>query len=1094
MSGARTALPTWPRARRVSRPTARGLGLLMLALSLSACSEGPLVQPNEWTEGPGYRYRDLAVRGDGAGFRPVAESGLDFVNVLSDKGIVQNRHRMNGSGVAVGDVDGDGRPDIFFAAMESQPSLYRNLGGWQFENATAAAGLTGAPNYSTGAVFADVDGDADLDLFVTALTAPNQLWLNDGAGGFSLAEAGLGSNRGSMSAAFADTDGDGDLDLYVANYKRIAARDSLSPELLLFDALTGLDGQVIPEMQDHFRIEERDGRPLRLELGEEDQYYLNRGDGTFEPAAIPGVDRDWGLGVTMQDLSGDGIPDLYVANDFESPDYFLLGDGQGGWLADSPVMGHSPNSSMSVAVADVDHDGRLDIFVPDMRSPDPMRSRFQAGTAAPADTAGTLQYMQNALYLGGQRAVLAGDEPSRMGFADAAWAWGVAATEWSWSGIFLDVDLDGWDDLLVSTGHSFDVQDVDAQAREREAIRGVRSVDGFRRLLLDYPRLDLPNGAYRNVGGERFEAVAEGWGMGAEADITHGMALGDFDGDGDLDLVTSRLNKPAGLFENRSSAPRIAIRLAPTGDVVPGQGVTVCVANSKKEMVVGGQYLSGSEPLLVFAAPSDSFLISLVSSGRHRYIPAQSNRVYELSSLAWPENGAPKKQPPPTPVGIEIAPARSARGALAGEAASHPLIPRPLNPGRPIATGDLNGDGQDELLLGGMITEAATVRGANYPLAISPVRWSDAAIAKGRVYATVMGAAGSVRIQVMEPGLLAQDLKLPLTGSAQLAVDDLDGDGRLDAFVGARGARGRYPESESSLLLRGAADGLHMGTPIEAGMVTGATFSDIDGDGDPDLAVSTDWGPVRLFINTDGVLSEQTQAWGLGDTAGLWQDIASGDVDGDGRQDLVASNWGWNSRYGRIGAPDHTAPGLRLYYDDHDGDGIPDPVEAEYRADLQAWSPVADFNTLRSAVPVLGRRVSTWHAYSEASVQKLFGQRTAVHEVTTLATTVFLNRGGHFEAVPLPAGAQRSPGQGVVLEDLDDDGRADIYLSQNVFDFNLGGTARQDAGTGLMVSWSEAGWDYQSLGLFGDQDDIVVWRGSPVVSLRDGSVYRIQFE
>lgn len=1063
----------------------------LLAISLTACADGPVAQPTDWTEGPGYRLRALAVRGDGAGFRAVAESGLDFVNVLTDEGIVQNRHRMNGSGVAVGDVDGDGRPDVFFAAMESRPSLYRNLGSWQFENITEPAGLTGVPNYSTGAVFADVDGDADLDLFVTALTAPNQLWLNDGAGAFALADAGLASNRGSMSAAFADTDGDGDLDLYVTNYKRIAARDSLSPERLLFDALVGPDGQVIPEMRDHYRIEERDGRPLRLELGEEDQYYLNRGDGTFEPAPIPGVGRDWGLGVRLQDLSGDGIPDLYVANDFESPDYFLLGDGQGGWLPGTPVVGHTPNSSMSVAAADLDHDGAMDIFVPDMRSPHPLRSRFQAGTAAPPEPGSVPQYMQNALYLGtphSNSAVL----PS---FSDVAWAWGVAATEWSWSGIFLDVDLDGWDDLLVSTGHSYDVQDVDAQAREREAIRRVRSVDGFRRLILDYPTLELPNGAYRNVGGTRFETVEDGWGIGAEADITHGMALGDFDGDGDLDLVTNRLNQPAGLFENTSGEPRIAIRMVEGSAAAPGSGIRVSGGKPRQEAVVGSQYLSGSESLLVLAAPSDSIQVSFVGrDNRWGHIMARPNRLYEISDIPLGEDIGhvdPAFAKPPG-VSVELVQAQPAPDRTGGPVNErHPLIPRPLDSGRPLATGDLDDDGQDELLVGGTFTEPATVHGADYALPLSPVNWSDAAIADGKIIATVAGPSGSVRLQVMDSGGISQDLALNQTRPVSLATADVDGDGHVDAFLGARGAAGRYPETEPSTLFLGSPRGFTAGPSFDAGMVTGAAFGDVDGDGDPDLAVATDWGPVRLFINTNGTLAEQTDAWGLTQATGLWQDVAWGDVDGDGRQDLVATNWGWNSRYGRIGAADNPGRTLRLFYSDHDGDGRPDPVEAEYRPDLEAWSPITDFNTLRSALPLLARRISTWHAYAEASIEKLFGTQTAIHEVSTLATTVFFNRGDRFEAVSLPEVVQRTPGQGVVVAGAASDRPAEIFLAQNVYDFNLAGTARQDAGSGLVLSWTDGQWTVRMLELHGDQDHVVLWRGSPVVGLRDGSVFRI---
>jgi hypothetical protein len=407
-----------------------------------------------------------------------------------------------------------------------------------------------------------------------------------------------------------------------------------------------------------------------------------------------------------------------------------------------------------------------------------------------------------------------------------------------------------------------------------------------------------------------------------------------------------------------------------------------------------------------------------------------------------------------------------------------------------LATGDLNGDGQDELVIGGRFTEPAAVRGLDYPLPLSPVTWSDAAIADGRVLATVTGPSGSIRLQVLEPDRVVQDIPLSQTRAPSLAIADVDGDGTQDVFLGARGVADRYPEAESSSLLLGSTDGMVPTASIDAGMVTGAQFADVDGDGDPDLAVATDWGTIRLFINTDGTLAEQTDIWGLSEWSGLWQDIAWGDIDGDGRQDLIASNWGWNSRYGRIGTPDSRDLRLRLYYDDHDGDGRPDPVEAEYRPDLEAWSPITDFNALRSALPTLARRVSTWHAYAEASIEKLFGPQSDIKEVNTLATTVFFNRGDRFEAVPLPEIAQRSPGQGVVVTDVNRIGQ-DIVLAQNVYDFNLAGTARQDSGTGLRLTLIDGEWTYRSLGVTGDQDDVVIWRGTPVISLRDGSVFRV---
>lgn len=1100
-------------------------GILLIA----GCSDLPLSQPTEWTEADGYRFRELAVARGDAGFEAVTDSGVEFVNHLSDAGIVENRHRMNGSGVAAGDVNGDGLPDLFFAAVEAQPRLYLNRGAWRFEEFTAQSGLVDLPGFTTGVVLADVDGDADLDLFVTSLTSPNALYLNDGSGQFAAAEAGLSSNRGSTSVAVADTDSDGDLDLYVANYKRIAARDSLSPERLVFDNLVGPDGSVVPEMRAHFRVEERDGRPLRLELGEPDQYYLNRGDGTFESIDVPGVQADWGLGARLQDMTGDGVPDLYVANDFESPDYFLEGDGRGGWSAEGVSLDHTPNSSMSVAVADVDHDGFADVFVPDMLSPDPMRSRYEAGTAAPPDPDTDLrpQYMQNALFAG-----LGGGD-----FAEVSWSRGVAATEWSWTALFTDVDLDGWDDLLISTGHTFDVQDVDAQAREREAIRRVRSVDAFRALILDYPRLPLPNVAYRNIGGTRFEATEEGWGIGSSPDITHGMALADLDGDGDLDLVANRENQPAGIFRNSGEAPRIAIRFALDGPNPYGIGARVTLGGRTQEMIAGGHYLSSSEPLLVFAALSDSVEVDVDLRGQTRRFTAYPNRLYEVQSLEGeagasgspdapggsgaaagatggtgpatrPSAGASDEASPGARPSASGPNAATRPGAAAEQGARpieivpaggtsilddrSPLVHRPLRHGPPLATGSQSGAAGSEagpLLIGGLTSRAAILLEGGAQLPITPVRWISAAVAGDLMVGVVEGTAGTTRLQSFRNGQALQDLALPINaGSVTLA--DLDGDGWTDAFVGARTAE-FYPNAAPSLLLRGHAGGFETWSTLDAGLATGAAFGDADGDGDFDLAVASEWGPVRVFINDGGTLTNATESWGLAQTTGLWQDVDWGDLNGDGRLDLLAGNWGWNSRYGRVGAADYRGRGLRLYPDDHDGDGRPDPVEAEYRDDINGWSPMTDFATLRRALPILSRRVSSWRAYAGSTVEDLLGPQNSWMEVSTLATTAFLNQGDRFQAQALPDVVQWSLAEAVYLADVDGDGRAEALIAQNEFDIRPHATMRQDAGRGIFLQQEEGGWSVQSLGLPGDQEDAVFWRGSAVISLRDGSVHRI---
>ncbi len=1088
------------------------------------------VQPSNWESGDGYRSRALAVAGRGTGFVEV-RPGIEFQNMLSDAAIVENRHRMNGSGVAVGDVNGDGNPDIVFAAMESPARLFLNYGNWEFVDATVQAGLGNMPRWSTGVVFADVDGDGDLDLFVTAQTDTNRLYLNDGTGHFEESPgAGLGSVRGSMTAAFADTDGDGDLDLYVANYKRIALRDSLSPDRLLFDSITGPDGAVLPELTDHLRVRQSGTRQMRLELGEEDQYYLNGGGGRFHAAPIPGVDRDWGMTARLQDVSGDGIPDLYVANDFESPDYFLLGDGTGGWKDGAQGLAHTSNSSMSVDVADVNRDGVMDIFVPDMLSDDPFRSRIEVGTAAPLTLeAGDLdtrpQYMQNTLHLG------RGDGS----FAEVAWAYGVAASEWSWSGVFLDVDLDGWEDLLVSTGHSFDVQDGDAQVREREAIRRVRSVREFRALITEYPRLPLRNRAFRNEGGDGFAAVEQAWGFGSEVDITHGLALGDFDGDGDLDVVTNRLNQPAGLFKNESRAPRIAVRLRGSDGNTHGIGALVTIEGGgitqTREMVAGGLYLSGSETMLSFAALSDTMRVTVAwRSGRSQVIlQARPNRLYEVREIDSPVVGslqedkqAMETDPSPMlsaePLGVGQ---RRDAGFQGRQLQS--LVPHGLSrEGPPVAVGDLSNDGSEYVVIGAYRGTSPQVfqseDGRLLPvrdlrLPVSRGDWTGVIISQGLLIAAISGYGTEDRTSWvasyrLESGAMVEVQRIVLGQAAPgpIAGGDIDGDGDDDVFVGIRFLPGRYPESAPSLILTREADRLEVSASLQLGMVTGAAFADADADGDLDLAVSTEWGTIRLLENESrGVFQDRTVEWGMANTAGMWRGIAWGDVNQDDRPDLVATNWGWNSRLGRIGSPESRGESLRLYYADFDADGSPDPMVTEYREDLDGWSPIAGLIQLRRALPQLNRRISSFHAYASSTVADLLPADSPYLEVSTLASSAWINTGGGFEKADLPASAQQTAGNAVKFMDVSGDGRSEIIIAQNFFPVDQ--MMRQDAGRGLILTYAngdgdgdgngngngigygDGDWAVHDLGVFADQRSLARWSGGLIMTADGGPAY-----
>ncbi|MGH7569770.1 MAG: CRTAC1 family protein [Gemmatimonadales bacterium] len=702
-----------------------GRRFLVLAVVVAACGR-PV--DTTWHDGDGYRWRGLDVPRSGTpGFTLLdsSQTGITFLNTVSESLLVRNRILAQGAGACLGDVDGDGLVDIFLARTEGANALYRNLGGWRFEDITERAGVAAPDRYSTGCVFADVDGNGHLDLILVALGGPNALFLNDGAGRFTERgeDAGLTSSAGSTTIAAADVDGDGDLDLYVANYKAYTTLDRISPQERAFD-------QVVRQLGPRrFEVRERYGADYRLvdreDLGgislvqraDPDFFYRNDGAGRFVREPIAGNPRfvdehgrvlaeepeDFGLAAMFADLNGDGAPDLYVANDFEDPDQFWLNDGRGHFrLAPWYAMRATSNSAMAVDVGDVDRDGRPDLFQVDMLSRDTRRLKTQIPTHTalpkrPGQGDGRPQMQRNTLQLS------RGDGT----FAEIARLAGVGASGWSWSTLFLDVDLDGWEDILIGTGHLWDQMDGDTQYRLRNRLHEI----DWRRMLYEFPPLPLPNVALRNRGDLTFEDASRAWRFDLGADVSHGMALADLDGDGDLDVVINRLGKPAAVLRNDAPAPRIAVRLRGGPPNTGGIGSRVrvvggAVPEQRREVIAGGVYLSGSEPLLTFATGKADVVTIVVDwrDGRRTAIEgARPNRLYEIEPTA----ALPASDRPPDAAQTLF---RDISDQLGGHGHVEPyfddyarqlLLPNAfsqLGPG--VAWDDVDGDGREDLIVG----------------------------------------------------------------------------------------------------------------------------------------------------------------------------------------------------------------------------------------------------------------------------------------------------------------------------------------------------------------------------------------------------------
>ena len=1037
----------------------------------------------EWSSQPGYRVASLsAVGSTNAGFTLLDPKslGIDFSNALSPQRVQLFQNLMNGSGLAAADVDGDGRVDLYFCHKQAPNQLYRNLGQGKFINITTQAGVGCTNQTSVGAGFGDLNGDGSPDLVVSGFGGPNALLLNNGKGHFTdiTIAAGIAGKSGYTSMALADVDGDGDLDLYLCNF---GVQAILRDGGVISTRMVNGQAQVTGRYANRLRL--IDG--TLFEFGEPDTLFLNDGKAHFTPVpweqAFTSADGkpmsppwDFGLAVQIRDANGDGFPDIYVCNDFQTPDRLWFGDGKGHFReASARALRNMSYASMGVDFADLDRDGRYDFLTVEMLSenlPQHLRTSSPIGPVhrVPGQWNNREDFVRNCLYWN------RGDGT----WAEIAQFAGIAATGWSWTPLFLDVDLDGWEDLLVSNGHLHDVNNRDI-ANLTRAKQG-QNLQATKDKLLQYPPLETPKFAFRNRRDLTFQDVSSEWGFNSTR-IAHGMIAVDFDEDGDLDVILNAMDGPPLIYRNDTTAARVAVRLRGESPNRDGIGSQILIRGGpvpqQQEMIAGGQYLSHSQTQRTFAAGAGDMELEVRwrSGKRSRIQGVHANHIYEVD-----ERGA-------APAPIEASAKTHSTlfkdvsdrlGHSHTENAFDDLLLQPLLPqlysqsGPNVAWVDLDGDQHTDLFIGtgkggkpGVFLgdghgnfRRLEAGGAPLPDDLTGLTaWTGtdgrrrmlSALANyenGNGTATTSVLDWSTSNQVLaSQSLLTGNMDSP----AVIVSADMDGDGDLDLFVGARPRAERWPEGGGSRVYKNdSGTWIEEASPLfkTLGPVSDALWVPLEENQEPSLVIAEDWGGIRIFRRVKGQWEERTSGWDLTGFTGCWNSITAGDFNGDGRLDLILGNRGMNTAWQtwNSGHP-------LLFWTDLDPQSPKFLIEAAEIANKTI--PIRDRDQLAKTLPELPTRIPTHQAYSESSVTTVLGSlssRVKEKRVRWLASLILLNRGGKFEARALPREAQWSPAQGLAVADFDGDGAQDLFLAQNHFAMRPD-DARLDGGRGLLL-------------------------------------------
>ncbi|MCF6180887.1 VCBS repeat-containing protein [Lutibacter sp.] len=1008
------------------------------------------------------------------------QTGVDFTNIVTESDSLNYfkfPYIYMGGGVSIGDINNDGLQDIFFTSNQNTNKLYLNKGHLKFEDITAKANLAGNKLWNTGVTMIDINNDGFLDIYVSVsgLTQnrKNQLYINNGDLTFTeeAEKYGIADNGNSTQASFIDYDHDGDLDLYVANYPP----NKTSAPIVFYKRK--MDNPT---------------------LEESDHLYRNNGNNTFTDVTKEAGILNFGLAlsVSIGDFNQDGWPDIYVSNDFTSPDYFYINtkDGHFKEMAKESFK-HITLYGMGSDVGDYNNDGWLDMVQLDMTAAD--NRRLKANMSGMnlesfweiVNDGMHYQYMQNSLQL--NRGL---DAKGNLMFSETSRIAGISSTDWSWSALFADLDNDGWKDIYVTNGSRRDVNNTDYFKQLQKKSRFLKlSMDDIKNI----PSEKIENYAFKNNRDLTFTDVSKKWGLNLKG-FSNGMAYGDLDNDGDLDIVINNIDSIATIYKNRDNETNknhyLRFKLNGPKSNLNGLGTKIKIQNKSKiqfqELYLTRGFQSSVEPFIHFGLGNlekvDSVSVVWPDGKSQLLTNLKTDKVYILNYKEAVENQS-KATKKTTKLFRNIT-AENLISFTHQEVKSDDYLKQPLLPysfsnlGPKMAKADVNNDGLDDIFIGNGSGFASALflqqTNGTFKLAINKAFDEDKKFedmgaaffdADGDGDQDLYVVSGSYEFNINSPylqdrlylnngkGTFTKSNNLPIVNTSGSVVKpaDFDNDGDVDLFVGGRVVPGKYPLPAKSYILQNNGKGIFTDVTekvapqyTKLGMVTDAIWTDYNNDKKLDLIVIGDWMPISIFENNGNKFVNKTKEANLQNSTGWWSSIAQGDFDKDGDMDYIVGNLGLNYKSkATIKEP------FEVYAKDFDNNGSLDIVLSYYNEGK--LYPVRGRSCSSQQNSEVAKKFPSYNQFSVADVTEVYGKdelKNALHyQAKNFASGYLENLGnGKFKFKKLPNLAQLSSINKTLVNDYDGDGNLDCVIAGNLYESEIE-TPRNDSSIGLFL-------------------------------------------